>query len=156
MASCILSSKDLSPSSIRLLGYVADIQSKCRAQLLEFRSARQVDQNWAVFHRRPMRFFGAKPHPSGYYITRVNRFKTSKLFWSSSTLYNNKSTNRSTAKMPKVRDPKRVKRPQNNYMLWVATRRPALKQLDNGKMVDVNAQLGRVSLFTFICLEIEF
>ena len=152
MASCILTSNDLSPSSIRLLGSVAGIQSKCRAQLLEFRSARQVDQNWAVAHLRPMRSFGAKPHPSGYYITRVNRFKSSKIFCSSSTLYN-ESTNLSTETMPKVRDPKRIKRPQNNYMLWAATRRPALKQLYNGKMVDVNAQLGRVSLFTFICLE---
>ena len=61
MAFGILTSNDLSPSSIRLLGSVAGIQSKCRAQLLEFRSARQVDQNWAIIHLRPMRSFGAKP-----------------------------------------------------------------------------------------------
>ena len=48
--------------------------------------------------------------------------------------------------MPKVRDPKRVKRPNNKYMLWAETRRKELKELYKDKMVDVNAELGRVSV----------
>ena len=87
------------------------------------------------------------PDPACRYITSANRFQCSNFFCSSSTSYQLPQHQSST--MPKVRDPNRVKRPHNSYMLFAATRIKALKEQYKDKMVDVNSELGKVSFFHF-------